>query len=50
VHEEDTTDAEATPSSAMNSPAPAASAGDTNDAPDGVQDDSSDGGNETDLP
>jgi hypothetical protein len=47
VHEEDITDAEATPSSAMNSPAPA---GDTDDAPDGVQDDSSDGGNETDLP
>jgi hypothetical protein len=50
VREEDAADAEAVPSSAVNSLALTASVGDADDAPDVVQDNSSDGRDEVDLP
>jgi hypothetical protein len=43
VHEEEIIDTEVTPSSAVKSPTPTASITDTDDAPEGVQDDSKDG-------
>jgi hypothetical protein len=50
VHEEITVDAEAAPPSAMNSPAPSVSIAAADDAPDGVQDDNSDGGDKVGSP
>ena len=50
VHEDDAVNVEAAPPSAVNSPATPASAADADDAPDGVQDDSSDGGDEAGSP
>jgi hypothetical protein len=50
VCEEDTTDVDVTPSSAVKSPAPAVSIADANVVPEGVQDDNSDGGDEVDSP
>jgi hypothetical protein len=43
-------DVEAVPPSAMNSPAPTISTTDVDDAPDGVQDDNSDGGDKVSSP
>jgi hypothetical protein len=48
VHEEITVDAKADPPSVVNSPAPSISTAEADDAPDGVQDDNSDGGDKTD--
>jgi hypothetical protein len=50
VHEEITADAEAAPPSAVNSLAPLVSAAADDDAPDGVQDDNSDGGDKASNP
>jgi hypothetical protein len=50
AREEITVDVEAAPPSAMNSSAPSISAADADDAFDGVQDDSSDGGNKASNP
>jgi hypothetical protein len=50
VREDDDVDAEVAPSSTWNSLAPSTSAADTDDAPNGVQDDSSDGGAGADMP
>jgi hypothetical protein len=50
VREDDCANADATPSSVGNSPAPIASADDNANAFDEVQDDSSDGGDEADSP
>jgi hypothetical protein len=50
VHEEITADVEATPPSAVNSLAPLVSAAADDDAPDGVQDDNSDGGDKASNP
>jgi hypothetical protein len=48
TREEVTADAEAAPPSVVNSPVPTVSVDNIDDAPDGVQDDSSDGGDKTD--
>jgi hypothetical protein len=50
VREEDTANAEVAPPSAMNSPAPTVSTTDADDASKGMQDDNSDGGDETGSP
>jgi hypothetical protein len=50
VHEEDTADAEVTPPSTVNSPAPTVFTADADDASKEMQDDNSDGGDETDSP
>jgi hypothetical protein len=50
VCEEVTADAEAAPPSTGNSSTPSISAADTNDAPDGLQDDNSDGGDKAGSP
>jgi hypothetical protein len=50
VCEEDAADAKAVPSSAGNSPTPTVSTTDADDAPDGVPDDSNDGGDEAGKP
>jgi hypothetical protein len=50
VHEEITADAEAAPPSKVNSPAPSVSTIDADDAPNGVQDDNSDGGDKAGSP
>jgi hypothetical protein len=50
MHEEDTVNVEAAPSSTMNSSASIVSTVDTDDAPEGVQDDNSDGGGEAGSP
>jgi hypothetical protein len=50
VHKEDTVDAKAAPPSVLNSPAPTVSATNADDAPEGEQDDNSDGGDEAGSP
>ena len=50
AHEDDAVNTEAAPPSTVNSPATPASAADADEAPDGVQDDSSDGGDEAGSP
>jgi hypothetical protein len=50
VREEINTDAEATPPSTVNSPAPSISAADVDDAPDGVQDDNNNSGDKASSP
>jgi hypothetical protein len=50
VHEETTTNIKAAPPSAMNSPAPSVSVATADDAPDGVKDDKSDGGDKSGSP
>jgi hypothetical protein len=50
VHEDDRTDADVVPSSLRVSPASPTSATDNDDAPNGVQDDSSGGGDEAATP
>jgi hypothetical protein len=50
AHEDVTVNAEAAPPSAVNSPVTPASTSDTDETPDGVQDDNSDGGDEAGLP
>jgi hypothetical protein len=50
VHEEDTADAEATPPSTVNSPAPTIFVANAEDVPEGVQDDNSDGADEASSP
>jgi hypothetical protein len=50
VHEEDATDAEATPSFDVKSQAPTASAANADVAPEGAQDDNSDGNDEVGSP
>jgi hypothetical protein len=50
AHEDAAVDAEAAPPSTVNSPITPTSASDADETPDGVQDDSSDGGDEADSP
>jgi hypothetical protein len=50
AHEDATVNAEAAPPSAVNSPITPASTSDADETPDGVQDDSSDGGDEAGSP
>jgi hypothetical protein len=50
VHEDATVNVEAAPPSAVNSPVTPTSASDADETPDGMQDDSSDGGDEAGSP